>query len=129
MERDEIRFATYGAADAADVLIVAYGTVARVCLTAIQELETEGIKVAMIRPITLWPFPYKAVREAAAKAADVLVVELSTGQLIEDVHLALQSPRKLHFHNRLGGMLVSPEEVIEKVRLITAAKATEVQDG
>ena len=121
IEQDEVRYATYGAEDEADVLIVAYGTVARVCLTAIQELETQGLKVSMIRPITLWPFPYDQVREMAGRAKEILVVELSTGQMIEDVQLSLDSRRKIHFHNRLGGMLVSPEEVISKVGEITGA--------
>lgn len=125
--RDEVRVATYGAENSADVVIVAYGTVARVCLSAIEALEEEGIKVAMVRPITLWPYPYEAVREAASKAKDILVVELSTGQMIEDVRLALQHPRPIHFHCRLGGMLVSPEEVIDKVKAIKAGTSEEVQ--
>lgn len=127
MVRDEVRFATYGSLDSADVVIVAYGTVARVCLSAIEELEKQGIKVAMVRPITLWPFPYEAVREVASKAKDILVVELSTGQMIEDVRLALDRPRPIHFHCRLGGMLISPEEVIEKVKSIKDGESEEVQ--
>ncbi len=129
MERDEKRFATYGALDKADVLIVAYGTVARVCLTAIEELEAQGVKVAMIRPITLWPFPSEAIREIASKAKDVLVVELSMGQMIEDVQLALQHPRPVHFHGRAGGMLVSPEEVVNKVTAIREGQSKEARHG
>ena len=69
MERDEVRFETYGTDDSYDVLIIAYGTVARVCSTAIDELREEGIDVAMVRPISLFPFPYEAVRTAAEKAS------------------------------------------------------------
>lgn len=127
MQADEIRFETYGTDDDYDVLIVAYGTVARVCLTAIEELKEKGIKAAIIRPVTLFPFPYDAIRKAADKTKDVLVVELSTGQMIEDVQLALEGTRPIHFHCRLGGMLVSPEEVINKVEGIVSEK--EAIDG
>jgi 2-oxoglutarate ferredoxin oxidoreductase subunit alpha len=129
MVRDEIRSATYGADSDYDVLIVAYGTVARVCSTAIDELRERGVRVAMVRPITLFPFPYKAVREAALQASSVLVVELSTGQMIEDVQLALEGSRPIHFHCRVGGMLVSPDEVMEKVDRILAGSPAEVSHG
>jgi len=129
MVADEVRYASYGTDDDYDVLIVAYGTVARVCSTAMEELRGEGIKVALIRPITLFPFPYQAIREAAMKAGSVLVVELSTGQMIEDVQLALARSRPVHFHNRLGGMLVSPDEVVAKAKAILDGQSEEVLHG
>lgn len=129
MVRDEIRSAAYGTDGDYDLLIVAYGTVARVCSTAIDELRERGVRVAMVRPITLFPFPYMAVREAALQASSVLVVELSTGQMIEDVQLALEGSRPIHFHCRVGGMLVSPDEVMEKVDRILAGSAAEVAHG
>jgi 2-oxoglutarate ferredoxin oxidoreductase subunit alpha len=129
MVRDEIRFAAYGTDGDYDVLIVAYGTVARVCSTAIDELRERGVRAAMVRPITLFPYPYAAVREAALRASSVLVVELSTGQMIEDVELALQGARPIHFHCRVGGMLVTPDEVMEKVDRILAGAAAEVSHG
>jgi 2-oxoglutarate ferredoxin oxidoreductase subunit alpha len=129
MARDEIRSAVYAADDDYDVLIVAYGTVARVCSTAIDELRERGVRVAMVRPITLFPFPYQAIRDAALRASSVLVVELSTGQMIEDVRLALEGARPIHFHSRVGGMLVTPDEVIEKVDRILAGGAAEVSHG
>ncbi len=129
MARDEIRSAVYAADDDYDVLIVAYGTVARVCSTAIDELRERGVQVAMVRPITLFPFPYQAIRDAALRASSVLVVELSTGQMIEDVRLALEGARPIHFHSRVGGMLVTPDEVIEKVDRILAGGAAEVSHG
>ncbi len=129
MVSDEIRYAEYGTDEDYDVLIVAYGTVARVCSTAIDELREQGVSVAMVRPITLFPFPYRAVREAAVRAASVLVVELSTGQMVEDVQLALQASRPIHFHCRVGGMLVSPDEVIAKVTEIVAGVGSEVSLG
>jgi 2-oxoglutarate ferredoxin oxidoreductase subunit alpha len=80
----------------------------------------------MIRPISLFPFPYEAIRKAADKANAVLVVELSAGQMIEDVRLALEGNKPIHFHGRMGGMLASPEEVMEKVKEIQAGKSREV---
>jgi len=126
MERDEIRYETYGVEGEADVLIVAYGTVARVCSSALDELSDAGIKASMVRPVSLFPFPYRAVRDAAAKAKTVLVVELSMGQMIEDVQLALDGSKPIHFLNRVGGMLVSPDAVVEKITAITEGKSEEV---
>lgn len=126
MVRDEVRFEALGADADYDVLIVAYGTVARVCSTAIEELAEEGVRVGMIRPVTLFPYPTQAVRAAAAVAKAVLVVELSTGQMIEDVRLAIGDSKPIHFLNRAGGMLVSPDEVVAKIRAIRDGASEEV---
>ncbi len=128
MVRDEVRYATYGTDEEYDLLIVAYGTVARVASSAIEDLRSRGIKVAMIRPITLFPFPYGQVREAALKAKAVLVTELSTGQMIEDVRLALEGSRPVHFRGRQGGILLTPEEVASAAEEIVAG-AQEVAHG
>ncbi len=127
MSRDEVRFTEYGTGDDYDLLIVAYGTVARVCSTAIEDLREDGIKAAMVRPISLFPFPYEAVRRAAKKAKAVLVVELSCGQMIEDVQLALEGSRPVHFYGRQGGMLASPEEVAQKAKEVLAGTSQEVR--
>jgi len=129
MVADEVRFAEYRTDEDYDVLIVAYGTVARVCSTAIDELRDEGIGVAMVRPITLFPYPYEAVREPALRASAVLVVELSAGQMIEDVELTLARSRPIHFLNRMGGMLVSPDEVVAKVKAMIEGSSEEVHIG
>ena len=129
MTRDDTRSASYGVDDDYDVLIVAYGTVARVCSTAIEELRERGIKVAMVRPVTLFPYPYQAVREAALRASSVLVVELSTGQMIEDVRLALEGVRPIHFLSRVGGMLLTPDDVMARVERVLAGGAGEVSHG
>ena len=126
MVRDEVRFAEVGTDDEYDVLLVAYGTVARVCSTALEDLRADGIRAALVRPISLFPFPYAAVRRAAARAKAVLVVELSTGQMIEDVQLAVRGARPVHFHGRQGGMLVSPEAVAATVRKVLAGELEEV---
>jgi 2-oxoglutarate ferredoxin oxidoreductase subunit alpha len=124
-----VRFAEYRTDEDYDVLIVAYGTVARVCSTAIDELRQSGKAVAMVRPISLYPYPYEVVREAALKASAVLVVELSSGQMIEDVELALARSRPIHFLNRMGGILVSPDEVVAKITAILDGKSEEVRHG
>ncbi len=125
MRESEQRWETYGTDGDYDLLIVAYGTVARVCTTAMESLAEEGIKVAMVRPISLFPFPYQAVREAAAKASKVLVTELSAGQMIEDVFLALGDSKPVHFHGRLGGLLISPEEIVDKVKEVLDGSSKE----
>jgi 2-oxoglutarate ferredoxin oxidoreductase subunit alpha len=127
--RDEVRVETYGDEGEADVLIIAYGTVARVCSTAMEDLTARGLKMAMVRPVTLFPYPYAAVREAAERAKAILVVELSAGQMIEDVQLATRGSKPIHFHCRMGGMLVSPEEVVAKVQAIVDGTSEEVRHG
>jgi 2-oxoglutarate ferredoxin oxidoreductase subunit alpha len=125
MVRDEVRFATYGTDHAYDLLIVAYGTVARVASTAIEDLKEGGVRVALLRPITLFPFPYRQVREAAEKAKAVLVLELSCGQMVEDVRLAIEGRRPVHFHGRQGGMLITPEEAAEKAKAVLGGSKME----
>jgi 2-oxoglutarate ferredoxin oxidoreductase subunit alpha len=129
MARDDVRVAQYGTEGEYDVLLVAYGTVARVCSTAMEDLKAEGIRAALVRPVTLFPFPYRAVREASAKAKAVLVTEMSMGQMVEDVEMALKGSRPLHFYGCAGGMLVTPEAVCDKVKDILAGKSREVAIG
>jgi len=120
MVRDEVRWTSYNTDGDYDVLIAAYGTPARVCLTAVNELREKGINVGLFRPITLWPFPYAARRAKAQKAKAVLTVELSCGQMVEDVHLAVHEDLPVHFYGRQGGILVTPDEVVEQVTAILA---------
>jgi 2-oxoglutarate ferredoxin oxidoreductase subunit alpha len=101
-----------------DILMVAYGTTARICKTAVSMLKEEGIKAGLIRPITLWPFPYEAVGQAAQKARHLFVVEMSMGQMIEDVKLSLDQKRPVNFHGRCGGMLPAPDDVVERAKRI-----------
>jgi len=113
MAEKEIRFAEYGTDKDYDLLICAYGTVVRVCLIALEELEERGIRIGLFRPISLHPFPYEQLRERALRAKHVLVTELSMGQMIEDVRLALHDKVPIHFHGRTGGNLISPEDVMK----------------
>lgn len=115
MKREEIRFESVNLDGGCDVMLVAYGTMARICKTTITMLEKEGINVGMLRPITLFPFPEDAIFEASKKAKEVMVVEMSMGQMLEDVERSIGRTKKVHFYGRAGGVVPAPEEVAEQV--------------
>ena len=102
--------------DDAEICIVSCGITARVSRNAIVEARKEGIKVGMIRPITLWPFPKKALSEAAGYVKSFLCVELNMGQMAEDVELAIRCRKPVERCNRVGGMIPTPEEVFAAIR-------------
>lgn len=124
MVRDEVRVAEVNTKEPYEVLVVAYGTVARVVYTALEDLRAGGLTAAMVRPITLYPFPYQAVRAAGERARAVLVAELSTGQMLEDVQLAVEGRVPVHFIGRQGGMLLTPEDITAKVKELAAAEVS-----
>jgi len=95
----------------ADVIIVAYGSVGRIAKAAMEDARAEGLKVGYIRPITLWPFPEKLIAEAAAKCGRFLVVEMSAGQMVEDVRLAVNGRARVDFYGRMGGGVPTEEEI------------------
>jgi len=101
-----------------DIVIVAYGTVARIVKTTIQKGKQEGINIGLIRPITLYPFPSKVINQYADKVNHILVSEMSLGQMVEDVRLAVEGKAKVSFYGRTGGVVMSPSEVLEKVKKI-----------
>ena len=100
----------------AEICVAAFGIAARVSKNAIMAARAQGIKVGMIRPITLWPFPKKPFKAAADKCKSFISVELSMGQMIEDVQLATECKRPVTLCNRTGGMIPSPEEVLEAIK-------------
>ncbi|HEY5628200.1 MAG TPA: 3-methyl-2-oxobutanoate dehydrogenase subunit VorB [Candidatus Limnocylindrales bacterium] len=102
--------------DDAEVVLVAYGTAARVARTALERARAAGIRAGLVRPITLWPFPAHALRDAAKGARAVLAVEMSAGQMVEDVRLAIEGDVPVHHHGRMGGMEPSPDGVVEAIR-------------
>ena len=102
--------------DDADICVVAFGIAARVSKNAVVAARKEGIKVGLIRPITLWPFPKAPLAEAADKVKGFISVELSMGQMIEDVRLATQCRKPVMLCNRTGGMIPTPEQVLESIR-------------
>jgi 2-oxoisovalerate ferredoxin oxidoreductase alpha subunit len=101
--------------DDPEILLVGYGIVSRVLLSAIEALRKEGVKAGLFRPITLWPYPAKALVEAASKVQKVLVVELSNGQMVEDVRLTLNGKVPVEFYGRVGGNVPSVREIQEQV--------------
>lgn len=114
IERDEVMYEEY-LMDDAELCIVAFGISARVARNAINEARAKGIKVGMLRPITLWPFPKDALLARADQCKAFISVEMSMGQMIEDVKLSIQCKKPVYLCNRVGGMIPSPEEVLAKI--------------
>ncbi|KDR94466.1 2-oxoglutarate ferredoxin oxidoreductase subunit alpha [Peptoclostridium litorale DSM 5388] len=119
IEKNEVRYEMYKTEDA-DLVFVAYGTTSRITKNVIEELRAEGVKAGLIRPQTIWPFPFKAFDEIP-NAKELLVVEMSTGQMIEDVQIASAGRWPVSFYGRTGGMIPEPNDI--------KAKALEVIGG
>lgn len=119
IERDEVRYEAI-MTDDAEYIFVAYGTVARIIKTVLKSLRAEGIKVGLMRPITLYPFPKKQLLDLANKpeVKFFMDVELSFGQMIEDVQLATQFKKPIHFYGRQGGMVPTPAEIATEFKKI-----------
>lgn len=114
---NEVRVETYNCEDA-DIIVSAHGTVARIIKNVIKMAEKEGIKVGLIRPISLWPFPEEAFAKYADTPKAFLTVELSAGQMVEDVRLAVNGRKPVHFHGRMGGMVPTQQEILDKIKSI-----------
>lgn len=102
----------------AEILLVAYGASARVAQSAVTSARAMGIRAGLLRPITLWPFPKKELKKAAANAKNLLVVEMSMGQMVDDVKLAIECSKPVHFFGRTGGVIPTPAEVLEQIQSI-----------
>ena len=98
------------------MLIVAFGSAARLTLKAIEIARAEGIKVGLLRPITLWPFPSEQIAELAQGKKGVLVVEVNAGQMVQDVRLAVNGQVPVDQFGRLGGIVPEPEEIVEALK-------------
>ncbi|HLV08913.1 MAG TPA: transketolase C-terminal domain-containing protein, partial [Halanaerobiales bacterium] len=114
MKKEEVRYETYRSDDA-DIIIVAYGTTARISISAIDMAREKGIKAGLIRPISLFPFPEEVINEASSGVEAFLTVEMSLGQMVEDVRLAVNGQCPVHFFGRTGGIVPSPEEIFERI--------------
>jgi 2-oxoglutarate ferredoxin oxidoreductase subunit alpha len=112
IEENEVRYEKVGCEDA-EYAFVAYGTSARICLKAIQLAKEKGIKVGLMRPITLWPFPKAAVRKMTEKVKGILSVEMSAGQMVEDIRLSVNEKIKVEHFGRMGGVVPTPQEVLD----------------
>jgi 2-oxoglutarate ferredoxin oxidoreductase subunit alpha len=115
IERNEVRYKEYET-DGADLLLVAFGTVGRICQTVTRQAHAEGIRVGLLRPVTLWPFPSARIAELAAQVKQILVVEMNAGQMVEDVRLAVAGRTPVEFYGRLGGIVPFPDEILSQVR-------------
>ena len=118
MKREDVRYEAYNTGGDYRALIVSYGTMSRVCRTAIDVLKEEGLEIAMIRPQTLFPFPEVAIREAAAKpSCQVAVsVEMSMGQMVEDVERSVRGQCPVEWYGKCGGEVPTPEEIMDVIR-------------
>jgi 2-oxoisovalerate ferredoxin oxidoreductase alpha subunit len=114
VRNNETRWDLYDADDA-DILLVGYGITARILRSAVEEARSQGQRVGLFRPITLWPFPSEALARVAANAQKILVIELSNGQMVEDVRLALNGKVPVEFYGRTGGNVPSVEEIHAEV--------------
>ncbi len=115
IRENEVRLEEYRCEDA-EYLLVAYGTSARVCQKAVQLAREQGIKAGLLRPITLFPFPTKRISELAGQLKMALAVEMSAGQMVEDVQLSINGKIPVHYYGRMGGMVPTPDEVVENLK-------------
>jgi 2-oxoglutarate ferredoxin oxidoreductase subunit alpha len=121
VEDNEVMYEEYLTEDA-DIIIVAFGIASRVSKNAVNAARKQGIKAGMIRPISLWPFPKKILEERAKKAKAFISVELNMGQMIDDVKLAINCAKPVFLCSRSGGMIMTPEEVLQKIVEIDGGK-------
>ncbi len=110
----EVRFEAFGLEDA-EIVLIAYGTVGRICKAFMHRMRGAGHKVGLIRPISLWPFPGNIIREKAPLVRGILVIEMSSGQMVEDVKLAVEGKCPVEFYGRLAGGIPSEEEIEKKL--------------
>lgn len=115
IRENEIRYAEY-MTEGAEIVVVAYGTAGRIVQTAVNKARAEGIAVGLFRPISVFPFPSARLDAIAQNARKILVVELSAGQMIEDVRLATRERVPISFYGRMGGVIPLPEEVLDEIR-------------
>ena len=119
IKENEVKYELYNLEEEVDLIIVSYGTTSRICKNVIKAAKELGISLGLIRPITLWPFPEKAFDETINKTRlGYISVEMSAGQMVEDVKLAVLGRKPVHFYGRTGGMVPTPEEILNKIREI-----------
>lgn len=112
IEENEVRYEEYMCEDA-DYLMLAFGSVARICKTAVEQAREQGIKVGVLRPITLFPFPSKILAKYANRIKGILTVEMNAGQMVEDVRLAVNGKVPVEFFGKMGGIVPAPDEIFE----------------
>ena len=120
VEANEVQYEEY-MTDDAEIVLVAFGITARICKSAVNAARAAGIRAGLLRPITLWPFPKAAISAAADRAKALLSVEMSMGQMVDDVRLAVNGKKPVYFYGRTGGMIPSVEEVEAEIAKLAAA--------
>jgi len=115
IEEEEVRYRETETSDAS-IVIVAYGTMARIARTAIRMARSQGIKLGLMQPITLWPFPYARLHTLSSQVTTILTVEMSAGQMVEDVRLAAADRAETPFYGELGGLVPTPKDILGEVR-------------
>ncbi|MDE5889691.1 MAG: 3-methyl-2-oxobutanoate dehydrogenase subunit beta, partial [Bacteroidales bacterium] len=113
IEENEVKFSEYMTEDA-EYLFVAFGCSSRICEAVVDELRSRGIKAGLLRPITLYPFPYKEIARLAGQVKSMMSIELNLGQMVDDVRLAVEGRCPVGFYGRQGGNIYSPEEIVEQ---------------
>lgn len=114
IKEKEVRYNLFGDSNP-EVLLIAYGSMFRVCMWVMEKLREKDRLSALLRPITLWPFPYEVIRELSGRVKFIFVLEMSEGQMVEDVRLGSENRCPVYFYGRMGGGVPDPEEVLEKV--------------
>lgn len=117
IKANEVRVEVEGIEDA-DLVFAAYGTTSRIVKTAMATLRSEGVKVGIIRPITVWPYPYDVFKKINPNCKGILDVEMCSGQMIDDVRIAVEGRFPIHFYGRMGGMIPTPAGIVEKAKEI-----------
>lgn len=121
IQANEVRFKEYFLEDA-EIVIVGFGTAGRVALSAVREARTEGIKVGLLRPITVSPFPSEVIDQLAGRVEAFLVTEMNSGQMLEDVRLAVKGRVPVEFYGRLGGVVPFPDEILSEIHRMANIK-------
>jgi len=118
VEQNEARHESY-LTDDAEIVVSAFGIASRICKSVVNKLRRQGTKIGLFRPITLWPFPYDEVRRLTEHAKRFLVVELNTGQMVEDIRLGVEGKAKVRFYGKVGGLLPTEREIEGSVQRLT----------
>jgi 2-oxoglutarate ferredoxin oxidoreductase subunit alpha len=124
IEANEVRYKELLLEDA-EIAIIAFGTAGRVAQSAVKLAREEGLRVGLMRPVSLYPYPYDRVREISERVRAILVVEMSGGQMLEDVRLAVEGRAPISFYGRMGGVVPLPDEVLEEIRKVHSAMVVE----
>jgi 2-oxoglutarate ferredoxin oxidoreductase subunit alpha len=124
IEANELRWKTLEM-DEAELLVVAFGTAGRICQSAVMMARDSGMRVGLFRPVSLYPFPYDQIRDAAGSVKRMLVVEMNGGQMVDDVRLGVAGKVPVEFYGRMGGVIPLPDEVFEQIKKTYASLAVE----